>query len=196
MRVIMLSIVPNSWLLFNMSCAYADCAFRSKNTLARLVKTTNNTRTPPHTKPGIYQLTCNTCNLSYIGQTSHNLKTCYHEHIRYIRKNNPQSAYAEHILNKRHKFVTIDNIMTLIKHLQSQHLLTAYEQFYIHSFHKNGKLISEPSPGSPNPRFDITTQPSRPAVIVSVVLRTPQCLHTEPHITNTHSPLTLDLSQT
>ena len=44
-------------------------AFRGTNTLARQVKTTDTTRTPPHNKPGIYQLKCNTCNLSYIGQT-------------------------------------------------------------------------------------------------------------------------------
>lgn len=74
-------------------------AFRGKNTLARLVKTTSTTRTPPHNKPGIYQLKCNTCNLSYIGQTSRNLKTHYHEHIRYIKNNNPQSTYAQHIVN-------------------------------------------------------------------------------------------------
>ena len=79
-------------------------AFRGKNTLTRLVKTTNTTRTPAHNKPGIYQLKCNTCNLSYIDQTSRNLKTRYHEHIRYIKNNNPQSAYAQHILNNRHDF--------------------------------------------------------------------------------------------
>jgi hypothetical protein len=110
-------------------------------TLARLVKTRNTTRTPPHNKPGIYQLKCNTCNLSYMGQTSRNLKTRYHEHIRYIKNNNPQSAYAQHILNNRHEFGTIESTMTLLKPLHSQHLLTTHEQLYIHSFHKNGKLI-------------------------------------------------------
>jgi len=139
-----------------------NIAFRGKNTLSRLVKTTNTTRTPPHNKPGIYQLTCNTCNLAYIGQTSRNVKTRYHEHIRYIKNNNPQSAYAQHLLNNRHQFGTIDNIMILLKPLHSQHLLTTYEQFYIHSFHKNGKLISEQSPGNPNPLFDLTTHLSQP----------------------------------
>jgi len=38
--------------------------FRGKNTLARLVKTTNTTRTPSYNKPDIYQLKCNTGNLS------------------------------------------------------------------------------------------------------------------------------------
>jgi hypothetical protein len=99
---------------------------------------------------------------NHIGQTSHNLKTRYHEHIRYIKNNNPQSAYAQHILNKRHKFGTIENTMTLLKPLHSQHLLTTREQFYIHSFHKNGKLISQQSPGSPNPLFDLTTHLPHP----------------------------------
>jgi len=49
----------------------------------------------------------------------------------------------------------MDNLMTLLKPLHSKYLLTTYEQFYIHSFHKNGKLISEQSPGNPNPIFDL-----------------------------------------
>jgi hypothetical protein len=110
----------------------------------------------------IYQLKCNTCNLSYIGQTSRNLKTRYHEHIRHIKNNNPQSAYAQHILNKRHEFGAIESTMTLPKPLHSQHLLTTHEQFYMHSFHKNGNLISEQSPGSTNPLFDLTTRPPHP----------------------------------
>ena len=105
---------------------------------------------------------CNTCNLSYIGQTSRNLKTRYNEHVRHIKNNNPQSAYAHHILNNRHEFGTIENTMTLLKLLHSQHLLTTHEQLYIHSFHKNGNLISEQSTGSPNPLFDLTTRPPHP----------------------------------
>ena len=136
-------------------------SFRGKNTLARLVKITYTARTPPHNKPGIYQLKCNTCNLSYIGQTSRNLKTRYHKHIRYIKNNNPHSAYAQHTLN-RHEFGTIENIMTLLKPPHNQHLLTTNEYFNIHSFHKKGKLISEPPPGSPNPLLELTTLPSHP----------------------------------
>jgi len=133
--------------------------FRGTNTLARLVKTTNTTRTPPHNKPGIYQLKCSTCNLSSIGQTSRKLKSRYHENIRYIKNGNPQSAYAQNILNNRHEFGTIENTMTLLKPLHSQDLLTTHEQFYIHSFHKNGKLISEQSPGSSNPLLELNTSP-------------------------------------
>jgi len=137
-------------------------AFRCSNTLAHLIKTTTNTRTPPHNRPGIYQLKCHTCNQSYVGQTSRNLKTRYNEHIRYIKSNNPQSAYAQHILNNRHEYGTTDNLMTLLKPIHNQHLLTTYEQFYTHSFHKHGNLISEQSPGSPNPLFDVAIHLTQP----------------------------------
>ena len=75
---------------------------RCNNTAAQLTKPPNDHKTPPHNKLGIYHLTCNSCNLSYVGQTSRSLKVCYQEHIRYIRNNNPQSAYAHHILHNQH----------------------------------------------------------------------------------------------
>jgi hypothetical protein len=61
------------------------------------------------------QLDMQNSNLSYVGQTSHNLKTCFQEHNRYIKTNNPQSAYAQHILHNRHEYGTIAETMTLIK---------------------------------------------------------------------------------
>jgi len=139
-----------------------EIAFRSNNTLAHLIKTTTKTKSPPHNSPGIYQLKCHTCNHSYVGQTSRNLKTRYNEQIRYIKNNNPQSAYAQHILNNRHEFGTIDNLMTLLKPIHNRHLLSTYDQFFTHSFHKHGNLISEQSPGSPNPLFDLASKPPHP----------------------------------
>jgi len=56
-------------------------------------------------------LTCNTCQMAYVGQTSHNLRQSYQEHIWY---NNPQSAYAQHILNNRHNYGPIDNTVYLL----------------------------------------------------------------------------------
>jgi len=137
-------------------------AFRCNNTLAHLIKTTTKTKTPPYNRLGIYQLKCHKCNHSYVGQTSRNLKTHYNEYIRYIKSNKPQLAYAQHILNNRHEYGTIDNIMTLLKPIHNQHLLTTYEQFYIHSFHKHGILFSEQSPGSPNPLFDLAIHLPQP----------------------------------
>jgi len=52
--------------------------------------------------------------------------------------------------------------MTLLKALSNTSLLTPYEQYYINSLHKEGKLISEQSLGDPNPLFLLTIDPTQP----------------------------------
>ena len=44
-------------------------AFRCQNTIAKIVRPPKHD-IPPHNKWGIYQLKCNTCRQSYVGQTS------------------------------------------------------------------------------------------------------------------------------
>ena len=39
--------------------------------------------------------------MSYIGQRSRSLKQRYQEHMKYTKHNDPQSAYALHILNNK-----------------------------------------------------------------------------------------------
>jgi hypothetical protein len=108
---------------------------------------------------GIYKLTCKTCQHTYIGQTSRNLKQ-YQEHIRYIR-NNPQSTYAQHILKNQHEYGTIEEIMKLIKPTTHTSLLISYEALFIQLHQQKGQLITEQTPGKPNPLFQLylnTTQ--------------------------------------
>ena len=71
--------------------------------------------------------------MSYIGQTSSSLKQRYQEHIRYIKHNEPKSAYALHILNYKHEYDRIKDTITLIKHTDRTTLLIPYEQLYIQS---------------------------------------------------------------
>jgi hypothetical protein len=40
----------------------------------------------------------NTCNNAYIGQSGRSITVRPKEHVRYVRTNNPASAYALHIL--------------------------------------------------------------------------------------------------
>jgi hypothetical protein len=116
---------------------------------------------------GIYKLTCNTCQMSYIGQTNRSLKQRYQEHIRYIRHNEPQSAYALHILNNMHEYSPINNTMTLLKHIKKS-LLLPHEQLYIKSYHQYKQLISEQYIGEHNPKYQQipntfnTSLPTRP----------------------------------
>jgi len=71
-------------------------AFRSKNTIFKQITNKKYEQTDPS---GIYSISCNTCNKRYIGQTDSGINIRYKEHIRYIKTNNPQSAYAMHILH-------------------------------------------------------------------------------------------------
>jgi hypothetical protein len=49
-------------------------AFKNTNTLQQFIKPRFDNTTPEHEKSDIYKVTCNTCHMSYIGQTRRNLK--------------------------------------------------------------------------------------------------------------------------
>jgi len=135
--------------------------YKCRNTIANRIKPPRD-HTPPHNQWGIDQLTCNTCNLLYVDQTSRSLRICYKEHTCHIRSNNPQSAYALHILQNRHKYGPMDNTMTLLKHINNQSLLLPHEQYHIQALHHNRKLIPEQSPGNTNPLFQAVINPQNP----------------------------------
>jgi len=60
--------------------------------------------------------------------TSRDLTKRYREHIRCIRNNDPQSAYAQHILRNQQEYGTITDTMTLLKPIHKTSLLIPYEQ--------------------------------------------------------------------
>jgi hypothetical protein len=126
---------------------------------------------------GVYKLTCKTCQHSYVGQTSRNLKQRYQEHIRYIKNNNPQSAYAQHILNNRHEYGKIDEIMKLVKPTTQTSLLIPYESLFKHVHQQQGQLIAEQATGEPKPLFQLyldTTQkyPTNRSIPTDIPLKT------------------------
>jgi hypothetical protein len=43
------------------------------------------------------------------------IKQRYKEHIRYISNNDPQSAYATHIINNLHEYRDINDNMSILK---------------------------------------------------------------------------------
>jgi chromosome condensin MukBEF complex kleisin-like MukF subunit len=125
-----------------------NIAFRSTNTIRQCTKPNSLDKTQDYNNSGIYKFTCKTCNKSSIGQTSRNLAQIYCKHvIRYIRNNDPQSAFAQHISWNLHEYGTITDTMTLLKPIQKTSLLIPYEQFFIQSFHHKDNLISEQGTG-------------------------------------------------
>ena len=158
MRVTPPTSTENSpkWATFTITSPHIRrITFRCNTTIAELTKQPNDHKTPHHNKWGICQLTCNSCSLSYVGQTSCSLKVHYQEHIRYIRNSNPQSAYARHILHNQHKYGTMNNLMTPLKPLNNPNMLTPYEQFHVQALHQKGRLIPEQYAGDSNPLFQL-----------------------------------------
>jgi len=93
--------------------------------------------------------------MSYIGQTSRDLTQRYREHICYIRNNDPQSAYAQHILRNQHEYGTITFAMTLLKPIHKTSQLIPHKQHFIQTYQYNGNLITEQNRGEQNPLFQL-----------------------------------------
>jgi len=130
-------------------------AFRSTNTIQKITEPRKQDNTQEHSKSGIYKLACKTCSKAYIGQTSRDLTKRHREHIRYIKNNNPQSAYALHILNNRHEYGPITDTMSLLKPIKKPSLLIPYEQLFIQAFHRSDRLIQEQHCHEQNPLFQL-----------------------------------------
>jgi len=91
--------------------------------------------------------------MSYIGETSRNLNQRHPECICYIRNNDLQSAYAQHILQNLHECGSITDTMSLLKPVHKMSMLISYKQLFIQTFYHNGNLITEQSTGEQNPLF-------------------------------------------
>jgi hypothetical protein len=56
--------------------------------------------------------------MNYVGQSDRPITTRHKENNRYIKNNNPASAYVVHILNNRHEYGTTKNTLQLINHAE------------------------------------------------------------------------------
>jgi len=71
------------------------------------------------------------------------LKRRYQERKRHIKQNDPQSAYALHILNNNHEYGPINTTITLLQQKTQTSVLIPYKQFFIHSLYYHKELIRE-----------------------------------------------------
>jgi hypothetical protein len=126
-------------------------AFRPANTIYQQLS-----QKPNNTNPsGIYQLKCNTCNNTYVGQSGRPIAVRYKEHIRYIRHNNPTLAYAMHILNNRHEFGPAEETMKLLKPCAKRTRMNCWEALFMHVYRRRNILIPEQQITDTNPLFDL-----------------------------------------
>jgi hypothetical protein len=69
--------------------------------------------------------------------------TRYNEHIRSIRSNKNDSAFAQHILNTTHQYGPITKSMQLIEVAKKGRLMNIKEEYQIYQHYKNNNLIDE-----------------------------------------------------
>jgi hypothetical protein len=72
-----------------------------------------------------------------------------------MRNNDPQSAYAQNILENQHEYGPMTDTMTLLKYEQKPPMLIPYEQLYIQAYYKNRLLIPEQQAGDVNTLFQL-----------------------------------------
>jgi len=129
-----------------------NIAFRATNTVQQqLSKEQINNKNPS----GINKLKCNTCNNVYVRQSGWSINVRHKEHVGYIRTNNPQSAYALHILQNRHKFEPIIDTLQLLKTCSKGTHMNCWEAFYMQVFHQHKILIAEQQVGDSNPFYEL-----------------------------------------
>jgi hypothetical protein len=128
--------------------------FHSANTIYSIFRPVSTRTDNEHTRCGIHKLTCSMRKHTYVGQTGRNLRQRYLEHIRYIKNDDPQSAYAVHILNNRHEYGDI-NSMSLVNYVKKGPSMNTSEQFYIQLYALNNKLVHEQYPGEYNLLFQL-----------------------------------------
>ena len=89
------------------------------------------------------------------------------EHCRYIKLNNPKSAYATHILHNLHEYGLAENTVQLVQHCNINNRLIHWENFYIQNYSNNNKLINEQFKPDYNILYDLTKYTQRTGATVN-----------------------------
>ena len=107
----------------------------------------------------IYKIKRNTCSKNYVVQSGRPTTIRHREHIRYIKTNNPASAYATHILNNRHEYGTANDTLKLIQPCRKSKKMNHWENMYIQIYCQQNLLITEQQVNEPNPLYELTQLP-------------------------------------
>jgi hypothetical protein len=79
----------------------------------------------------------------------------YKEHTRYIKYNNSQSAYANHILQNNHEYRPIEQSMELLQKENKGKKMNRWESYYIQYFTYHNNIIEEQTYTKRNPLFQL-----------------------------------------
>jgi len=134
---------------------YQQLAQKANNTIYQQLTQKAENRNPS----GIYEIKRNTCSKNYVGQSGRPITIRHKEHIKYIKTNNPASAYATHILNNRHEYGTANDTLKLIYPCRKSKKMNHWENMYIQIYHQQNLLITEQQVNEPNPSYELAQLP-------------------------------------
>ena len=77
------------------------------------------------------------------------------EHIRYIKQNQTQSAYATHILSNNHEYGTITGTIKLFKICNKSSTMNCWEDLFIQHYKSKNILIEQQQIPEQNPTFKL-----------------------------------------
>jgi hypothetical protein len=175
-----------------------NIAFRATNTIQQLTEKQTNKHpsgiykisdhiySPSVRSLQIWKIACNTCNNIYVGQPGGSINIRHKEYVRYIRTNNPSSAYALHILQNRYEYGTTAGTLQLLKKRQKNTRMNYCEALYIQIFHQHNLLITEQQVNDSNPLYELAnTTRILPRSPQPVSRHTAQYAHRQP-VSNWH----------
>jgi hypothetical protein len=116
-------------------------SYRTKNNIKHLL-TIKETK-KKYNLSGVYQLRCTECLKRYVGQTGRTFESRYKEHIRYIKNNETNSKFSQHILDTTREYGTIEKIMKPLHFSKEGSLLDTYERLHIYEVTKQKLQLND-----------------------------------------------------
>ena len=86
-------------------------AYKTSNTVGKIVAYKNMGETDKLNRTGIYQLTCPDCGKKYTGQTGRSFRKRCDEHFQSSKYKNPNHTFPKHLHGTGHSFGPMECIM-------------------------------------------------------------------------------------
>ena len=125
--------------------------FTTSNSIGRLLsQKPNHNSNSALENNGIYKLTCQDCQMKYVGQTGRSFRTRFQEHYRDFRYNNAKSKFATHLLENQHLIRKINDIMEILHITKEARAMDTTERYHIYKETKNRNQINDKNTMKPN----------------------------------------------
>jgi glutamate synthase domain-containing protein 2 len=108
-----------------------NVSFTTNNAIGKIPASQHQRTANKYDKCGVYQLTCPTCNMKYVGQTGSPFIVRFREHLRDFKYGNRKSKFATHLLDNGHSIGPINNVMETLHITDKGRMMDTPERFYI-----------------------------------------------------------------